>query len=190
MPRRRRSVSPVNPQEQTDQSLAYLAQRLMTEVQTGSSMIQLDNKRTAIMPQNGEIIFNWPTKEICVFFDGKWYCMGGLIWKKFRRVSSTAVVVSAQPCMYGGHYIDNDNVSLFRFVHLYDKASVPTAGDTPAMTIGIPPDSGANQEYSGGVFFEVGLAMSFSSVRTGGITGVTPGEMVATLLYNDEDVPI
>jgi hypothetical protein len=190
MPRRRRSVNPVTPQEHNEQAFATISQRLMNEIQTGSSMIQLDNKKTAIMPQNGEIIFNWPTKEICVFFDGKWYCMGGIIWKKFRQVSSSAAVVSSTPCYYGGHYIDNDNLTLFRFVHLYDKVGLPTAGDTPAMTIGIPQDSGANQEYSGGVFFENGLSMAFSSSRTGGITGVAVGEMVATLLYNDEDVQV
>ncbi len=190
MPRRRRSVAALDPLKVIQDQLTAQGAQVRNLTQAGASMIQLDNKKSAIEPQNGEIIFNWPTKEICVFFDGKWYCMGGMIWKKFRRVSSTAAVVSATPCYYGGHYIDNDNVSLFRFVHLYDKSTTPLAGDTPAMTIGIPPDSGANQEYSGGVLFENGLAMAFSSSRTGGITGVTAGEMVATLLYNDEDVPV
>lgn len=186
MARRRRSVDASNPTDLIIEHLIAQEEQARASNQAGSAMIQIENKKTSIDPVNGEIIFDFPRKQICVFFDGKWWCTGAMIWDKFRRVSSNPAVISSVPCYYGGHYVDNDNLSLFRFVHLYDQATTPTAGDTPAITIGVPPDSGANQEYSGGVFFENGLAMAFSSGRTGGVTGVSTGEMVATILYNED----
>ncbi len=186
MPRRRKSVAPLTSEEVIHERLRQISKDLKGATQAGASGIQLVDKKYYLTPVEGEIIFDYPHKQICVWHDGDWWCTGGMIWQKFRAVSPGALVVSALPCYYGGHYIDNDNQAAFRFVHLYDKSTAPSSGDVPAMTIGIPPDSGANQEYSGGVEFVNGLAMSFSSSRTGGITGVGAAEMVATLLYNND----
>lgn len=186
MPRRRRSVAARTPDQVVHERLRSLSKGLKDATQAGASGMQLVDKKYYLTPVEGEVIFDYPRKQICVWHDGEWWCTGQMQWQKFRAVSPGALVISSQPCFYGGHYIDNDNVSAFRFVHLYDKATTPTAGDTPAMTIGIPPDSGANQEYSGGVEFVNGLAMAFSSSRTGGVTGVGSAEMVATLLYNND----
>lgn len=187
MPRRRKSVAPTTPEELIQERVFDVGKTVKKHGQAGAASVQLVDKRSYVNPVEGEIIFDYPRRQICVWHDGKWWCTGGMIWKKFRVVGQSGPhVVSAQPCYYGGHYIDNDNASLFRFVHLYDKATAPLAGDTPAMTIAIPPDSGANQEYSGGVEFVNGLSMSFSSVRTGGIGSIGANEMVATILYNDD----
>ena len=188
MPRRRKSVAPQTPERVLSDAVVRLQRDLKNATQAGSTGVQLVDKKYYLTPTEGEIIFDYPRKQICVWHDEKWWCTGGMIWQKYRRIATTgnnAVVISSTPCYYGGHYIDNDNISNFRFVHLYDKTTAPLAGDTPAMTIGIPPDSGANQEYSGGVEFVNGLAMSFSSARTGGISGVSATELVATILYND-----
>lgn len=67
-----------------------------------------------------------------------------------------------------------NNTASAKFFKFYDKATAPTVGtDTPAFTIIIPANSGANAEWSTGIPFSTGIGY--------GITGgVTDGDTTAT----------
>lgn len=103
----------------------------------------------------------------------------------FRLVSAASTNASSMvvgPCAYYGHYISNANHASMRFVHIYDKASAPTGADTPKLTLGIPFDSGANQEYANGVEFDNGIAVAFSTSATS-LVAVAANELVVTVMY-------
>jgi len=61
-----------------------------------------------------------------------------------------------------GYYVWNDAAAV-TFLKFYNKATAPTEADTPVMTIGIPPDSGANCSFPNGLAFATGIGVRATS---------------------------
>jgi hypothetical protein len=185
MPRRRATVAPQTPIQVVEERLKRLNEKVQKMAQAGSSSVQVFDIDTYPDPYEGETVFDWPRERFCVFHLGDWWCTS-MVWKTNRRVSTgtDAYVVSAIPAKYGGHYVVNDDPAAFMYVHLHDLASTPGASATPKLTIGIPPESAANIEYSGGVDFLVGISVGISASKVNGISGASTS-VVATILYDN-----
>ena len=104
----------------------------------------------------------------------------------YRRVSTgtDAVVIATGEGFLDAYYVSNDNDIAFRYVHLYDLASAPGSLTGCILTLAMPPDSGANQEYSNGITFSNGLAMAFSTLP-GSLSAVAASEVVANIFYEE-----
>lgn len=105
-------------------------------------------------------------------------------YRVVAAASTNAALIVAGPVEYRGHYVSNTSDE-FRYVHLYNKASAPGGGDIPLVTIGVPFESGANQEYSEGVEgFDLGLAIGISESPSTLVALDTANEVVATIYYS------
>lgn len=78
MPRRRQSVAAQTETEELRNYAQAMEKHLRLLQQTGAVMVGLDRKPDIPSPQNGETIFDYKEKRLCTWFDGKWYCVGGL----------------------------------------------------------------------------------------------------------------
>lgn len=59
-------------------------------------------------------------------------------------VDETGRVIVGQPCFLQGWYVFNAHASALRYLKFYDKATAPTSGDTPVLTLPLPAANGAN----------------------------------------------
>jgi len=83
-----------------------------------------------------------------------------------------------------GYYISNQNAAVI-YVKFYNKATAPTVGtDTPVVTFAIPAASAANQEFSGGIPFSLGMGIGATTGVADDNTGA-PGasEIVVNAFY-------
>jgi hypothetical protein len=69
---------------------------------------------------------------------------------------NATVVKASAGCVYGVN-VSNSNGAA-RYLKLYDKATAPTAADTPKMTIFLPLTSSINKIFPVGLQFSVGIA--------------------------------
>jgi hypothetical protein len=92
---------------------------------------------------------------------------GGPSTSRIKSAASTnGTNVKASAGQVYGWYLYN-NTSSAKFFKLYNKATSPTIGtDTPAFTVGIPPNGGCVQEFLNGIPFGTGIGYGI----TGGIT--------------------
>ncbi len=106
-------------------------------------------------------------------------------WNTYRTLDGqpTGVNIKASPGQVGGWYLSN-NASSVRYVKLYDKATAPSSGDTPKMTLTLPANSAANVLAGAGVDFTSGIGIRVSTGVADNDTGApTTNEVVVNLFY-------
>jgi hypothetical protein len=113
---------------------------------------------------------------------------------RFKADGTDKHLIAVGTYQYRGHYISNAH-SEFIYVHLYDKATAPVDGDVPVVTIGVPFESGANQEYSHGVgndantddqeIFGLGIGVAVSLDPDDSSLAVPNDKVVVTILYSE-----
>jgi hypothetical protein len=89
---------------------------------------------------------------------------GGLSKARIKSASGTnATSVKGSAGQLYGWFLYN-NTSSVKALHLYDTASTPTAGSgTPAFTVPIPANGGANVEFSMGIPFASGIGYTITT---------------------------
>ncbi len=106
-----------------------------------------------------------------------------------RAVSAASdnnTLVKTGPCRLRHITVNNVNAAV-RYLHLYDKATAPTAGtDTPVLTIPIPAGTSRDIPHgNGGFVFELGLGYSLTTSISGASGNVSANEHVVSLGYNE-----
>src|SRR4051812_11748720 len=106
-------------------------------------------------------------------------------WNTYRTLDGqpTGVNVKASAGQVGGWFLSN-NASSVRYVKLYDKATAPTSGDTPKLTLLVPANSAANVLAVAGIDFTVGLGVRVTTGVADNDTGApTANDVVVNLFY-------
>lgn len=80
--------------------------------------------------------------------------------KQYRNInmSTTGAVIKAAKAQIFFYVLCN-NAASARFVKLYDKATAPTASDTPVMTIELPASSTSPLSVGQGIEFLTGIGI-------------------------------
>ncbi len=98
-------------------------------------------------------------------------------------LGDTGLVAKDSATRLLGWTLTNSSAAI-RYVKIYNKATAPTASDTPVFTIGIPTLQTVQFYPSGGVNFPLGLsARCVTEAADAGTTGATSGDVLAHLLY-------
>lgn len=103
----------------------------------------------------------------------------------FRSLTleNTGVVVKSIAGVAAGVLITNTN-TVMRFIKLYDKATAPTAADTPVMSIGVPGNTTLPVPISGGLQFLNGIgARGVTEAADAGTTSNAAGEVITEISY-------
>ncbi len=96
---------------------------------------------------------------------------------------NTGLVVQAKKATLCGWSISNSGVAI-QHVKLYNKATAPTASDTPALRISIPAGQTVSFSLPGGVVFDTGLSIrSVTTMPDNGATGTTAGDVAVNLFF-------
>jgi hypothetical protein len=106
-------------------------------------------------------------------------------WASYRTLDGqpTGGSIKSTPGQVGGWYIAN-NASAVRYVKLYDKATAPTAGDTPKVTIALPANSAANVLSVSGIDFTTGIGLRVTTGVADADAGApTANDVVINLFY-------
>jgi hypothetical protein len=106
-------------------------------------------------------------------------------WNTYRTLDCqpTGVNIKSTPGEVAGWYLSNQAASV-RYVKLYDKATAPTSGDTPRLTLGIPANSAANVLAPAGVDFTVGIGIRGTTGVADNDTGApTVNDLIVNLFY-------
>ena len=98
-------------------------------------------------------------------------------------LQNTGVVVKSIAGVVAGALITNTNVAT-RFIKLYDKATAPTAADTPGLSIAVPGLTTLPVSIDSGLAFVNGIgARGVQEVADNGTTSNTAGEVVTQFFY-------
>jgi hypothetical protein len=106
-------------------------------------------------------------------------------WKTYRTLDAqpTGVNIKASPGEVSGWFIVN-NSGAVRYVKLYDKATAPTSGDTPLITLGIPGGSAANVLSESGIDFASGIGIRCTQLfNDNDTTAPTANDVVLNIFY-------
>lgn len=99
------------------------------------------------------------------------------------------VVITPCPAVFYGHQVGNTDEIDFRYILLFNQATLPvSASSNLQFILSIPWDSGANQEYPNGIEFPDGIAMAFSTSPTS-LVGVTAGDVIANIAFIGDCAP-
>jgi hypothetical protein len=74
------------------------------------------------------------------------------------NVGVTGAVVKAYPGGIFEYYVYNNGAAVV-YLKLYNKATAPTASDTPVRTYAIPATNGANLSIPDGIGFDTGISI-------------------------------
>lgn len=109
---------------------------------------------------------------------------GGLTTFHLVSAATTnATVVKASAGQLYGWYIYNSNAAA-RKVAFHNTASAPTAGASIFKTLVIPPTSGANVEFSQGIAFSTGIAITtVTGLADNDSAAVAANDLVINLYY-------
>jgi len=108
---------------------------------------------------------------------------GGLTPYRNLDLGTTGQVVKATTGVVYGWYLSN-NAAAARFVKFYNKATAPTGGDTPLLTIQLPASSAANVYFGPGIQFAAGISLRGTNlIADADATAPTANDIVVNLLY-------
>ena len=97
--------------------------------------------------------------------------------------NDTGLVVKASKAILCGVLLTNKNAAI-QFVKLYNKATAPSASDTPLLRIGVPTGQTVTLPIPGGAVFSDGLSIrSVTTLPDAGATGTPAGDVAASLFY-------
>jgi hypothetical protein len=106
-------------------------------------------------------------------------------WNTYRTLDAqpAGVNIKATPGEVAGWYLSNNAASV-RYVKLYDKATAPTSGDTPKLTLMLPANSAANTLAPAGIDFTAGIGIRCTTGVADNDTGApTANDVVANVFY-------
>ena len=96
---------------------------------------------------------------------------------------NTGLVAQAARAVLCGWSISNSGAAI-QHVKLYNKATAPTASDTPALRISIPAGQTVSFSLPGGVVFDTGLSVrSVTTMPDAGAPGSTAGEVAVNVFF-------
>lgn len=96
---------------------------------------------------------------------------------------NTGLVAQAKRTLLCGWSITNSGAAV-QFVKLYNKATAPTASDTPVIRIGIPAGQTVSMSISGGILFDAGLSVrSVTTMPDAEAVASTAGEVAVNLFF-------
>lgn len=110
---------------------------------------------------------------------------GGASTAKVASAATTnATSVKASPGRVVGFVLCNTTAA-FKFFRLYNKASAPTVGtDSPAVIIGLPPNSTITRSLEGGAAYSLGIAYSITNlVGDLDATAVAANDVIGAVYY-------
>ena len=109
---------------------------------------------------------------------------GGLTTYRNLDIDETGVNVKASAGQVFGWAITN-NAAAVRFVKLYNKATAPTSGDTPLITLEIPAGAMTNVSYAQGIAFATGIGVRATTGVADNDTGApAANDVVINLFYS------
>ena len=98
-------------------------------------------------------------------------------------LGDTGLVAKDSAARLFGWTLTNSSAAI-RYVKIYNKATAPTASDTPVFTIGVPTLQTVQFYPSGGVNFSIGLSARCTTAAADNSTAAaTAGDVLAHLLY-------
>lgn len=107
-------------------------------------------------------------------------------WTTFHLASAgstNATNLKASAGQVGGWYIYNSN-AVARKVAFHNTAGTPTAGSAIFFAIVIPPGAGANVEYTNGIPFSTGIAITtVTGLSDSDNTAVAVNDLIANIWY-------
>lgn len=96
---------------------------------------------------------------------------------------NTGLVAKAVKAVLCGYSFTNISGAV-QYVKLYNKATAPTASDTPVIRVGVPAGQTVSLSIPGGIVFDAGLSVrSVTTMPDAGATGSTAGEVAVNLFY-------
>ena len=91
-------------------------------------------------------------------------------------------IKTASATLYSAHFYNN-NTQLPRFVKLYNSSVAPTAGTTPAFTVGVPPGDFRDVEFAGAISSQgLGYTITGAAPSTD-TTAVTSNDIIGVIEY-------
>lgn len=97
--------------------------------------------------------------------------------------STNATNIKASAGQLYGYYIFNANAAA-RKVAFHNTSGTPTAGSSVFFSLVIPAGSGANVDFSGGIAFSSGIAITtVTGTADSDATGVASGDLIINIFY-------
>lgn len=109
---------------------------------------------------------------------------GPLLSKVASAASTNATSVKASAGVVVGVQLTNTTAA-FKYFRLYNKASAPTVGtDSPALVVGLPPNSTTAIHYPAGVSLALGVAYAITgAVADLDATVTAANDVIGGLFY-------
>lgn len=107
----------------------------------------------------------------------------GLLPYRNIDLDETGQVVKASAGKVYGYYFYNNNAGSARFIKIYNKATAPTAGDTPVLTIPLPAGAAANVITEKGIAFSAGISLRATTGVADADTGAPATNDVVVNVY-------
>jgi hypothetical protein len=109
---------------------------------------------------------------------------GASVFRRLATASTNGLNVKASAGRVYGWYVFNTSIAA-KYLKLYNLSIAPSPGtDTPLMTIPIPPGSGSNVWFAGGISFPVGIGIGITGfVSDNDTTVVSTNDVILNLLY-------
>jgi hypothetical protein len=109
---------------------------------------------------------------------------GGCSVYRDLNPGTTGVSVKGSAGQVYGWFLGNSSSGV-RYIKLYDKATAPTSGDTPKMTIPLPANAAANVCFEMGITFSNGIGYRVTTGVADNDTGApSANDVQLNLLYN------
>lgn len=98
--------------------------------------------------------------------------------------TTNATIVKAGAGRIVGFVLCNTSAA-FKFVRIYNKAAAPTVGtDSPAVIIGLPPNSTITRSLEGGVGYSIGIGYAITNlVGDLDATAVAVNDVIGAIYY-------
>src|SRR5262245_37602689 len=108
---------------------------------------------------------------------------GGTTPARLLNLNATGQIAKAGPGRLYEWSLDNAGASA-AFVKIYNKATAPTASDTPVLTLRVPAGGGKEHASLVGIAFTLGIsARAVTGVADNDNTGAGSNEVIAHLFY-------
>lgn len=109
---------------------------------------------------------------------------GGLSPWNNLDLGNTGQVLKASAGELYSLVVSNQHATLFRYLKLYDKATAATSGDTPVMTIAVPPLKVESVNFPTGLKFTAGISVrATTGVANADVTSPSANDMVVNAGY-------
>lgn len=107
---------------------------------------------------------------------------GASVWRSLSLLATGLIAKASPGRLYGWHLANNNAAAVY--VRIYDKATAPTAADTPVMTIEVPLKSAVSLSIPPGIAFVNGIsARATTAVADNDTTAPSANDVVINLIF-------